>query len=398
MANRPSSNAMSERTGSGARRASCHGGVVGASRRGFSLIELGVSSAMAGVLLVSMASVVVLAAKALPAADGSGAKDAAASSAGGLDQFLAELRCATEVTSAGPSSIAFTMADRDGDDLEEALEYSWGGPGQALRRSVNGSGAAAVTGPLQDFGLTYSRRVTTTTTGSTGVWDSGEVLFSSFNGWLGLTASLASIGVNASTWASQLFAINRVSIPPDATKVVITRVSLEMRRPSSPAGTTLTMAIHRPESPGSSIPASEPVGTPVTTLVSQLSTGYTWVESQFSDVEVGASDVNLMIVVKGSSTSSATLKYMSSSIAPADEYIFRYTTNSGSSWQPSGSLNYWDAPFFVYGRYERPLTTTASVEAHEMTTVGITMRGGPGSRDWVHTQVELLNKPLTPAP
>jgi type II secretory pathway pseudopilin PulG len=367
-------------------------------RRGFTLVELGISSALLGVLMVSMASVVVLASKALP--DFSSAAETGGSNAMALDQVLAELRCATEVTVATATSLEFLVADRSGDSNAETIKYTWAGTGHPLMRSYNAAAAAPVTGNLHSFAFEYSRRKTSTTQTTTTTWDSGEVLLASFNGWAGLTPSATMTTVSSTAWVSETFLIDKVTLPADTSKLVISRVTFQARRSGSATGTSYTVAIHRPSATGSSVPAASPVGTPFSLLVAPLSTlSFAWVEATFSDVVFNnASETSFCIVVKGSGTSSAQVRYLTLSIAPGDNYIYRTTTTSGGSWLPTSSFNVNDMPFFVYGSYQRPQSASASVDTYFLASARIVMQSSVETSSRIDAGTEVLNKPKVPAP
>jgi hypothetical protein len=368
-----------------------------ASRRAFTLVELGISSALLGIIMVSMASVVVLASKALP--DPSSAAETGGSNSLALDQRLAELRCATEVKVATATTIEFLVPDRTNDSNPETIIYSWSGAGNPLLRTYNGGTAAPVTSPLQSFALEYSRRKTTTTQSTTTVWDSGEVLLASFNGWTLLTPSAMTASLTSASWVSEAFTIDKVSFPADTSKVVITKVTLQARRVSSPTGTTYTIGIHRPTTSGGSIPGTTPVGTPCSLAVAPLSSlSFGWVEATFSDVIFNnGNDTRLCIVVKGSGTSSAQVRYLNHALAPLDNYEYRATTNSGGAWT-STLLNTNDMPFFVYGRYERPQASSTTVDNYFLASARATMQPTSESSSRIDAGTEALNKPAIPAP
>src|SRR5439155_275969 len=86
---------------------------------GFTLVEMAVSLAVVSVLMVALGSVVVIAAKALPAAAGPGEVSLAAGAA--LDTFTSELRYATAITEATLTSVTFTVADRNNDGNPETI-------------------------------------------------------------------------------------------------------------------------------------------------------------------------------------------------------------------------------------------------------------------------------------
>jgi len=126
-------------------------------RRGHTLVELIVSIAVMATIMVGIASALVLASKTLP--DRS-TPAAAVSKAGEVaDQILGELTYALSVLSQGPRSIAFTVADRNGDNLPERIEYTWSGTaGDPLTRKYNDDPLVTLLANVQEFRLTYATR------------------------------------------------------------------------------------------------------------------------------------------------------------------------------------------------------------------------------------------------
>jgi prepilin-type N-terminal cleavage/methylation domain-containing protein len=364
-------------------------------RRAFTLIELSVSTAITGVLLVSLASVVVVASKVLPSARGPTDTTLAAGLA--LDQLLAELRFATSVTECTATAVAFTVPDRDANGTPETIRYSWAGADQPLVRTYNGVSTDAVPS-LRRFALGYSKHKHTSTAVTTGAVSSGEVLLSSYNGWTGLLPSQNNQTLSSTASAAEQFVIDRVSLPANTSKVTITRVSLRLRRPSSPTGTTYTVGIHLPSAAGSNTPAASPVGTPATLSNSTLTTSYAWVDAPFTDVQFpDRNQTTLLIVVKGTGTSSVVLNYYSALLAPLDNSLYRY--NTGSGWQPGLSLlNGNDAPFFVYGTYEVPTTSTVVTDTYTLGVVSASLQATSDGGTRMDGAIKTINEPTVTGP
>jgi prepilin-type N-terminal cleavage/methylation domain-containing protein len=366
------------------------------SRRAFSLIELSISTAITGVLLVSLAGVVVVASKALP--PNLGTSERMLASAAAMDQMLAELRCAIDVSEAVATAVTFKVPDRDGDSVPETIRYSWAGVGSPLMRTYNGA-SAQVLSRLEAFSLAFARRKYTTTTQVTKAESSGEVLLSSYNGWGPLVISTPqNLTLSSTSWGAQRFVIDKVSLPANTSRITITKVSLRLRKPSSPASNSYTVAIHLPSAAGASTPAASPVGTPCSLSSAGLSSlTYAWVDATFSDVDFpDASQTALVIVVKGASTSSAVLNYNNALLAPLDNYTLRWY--NGSSWQPTSGLDANDAPFFVYGTYEYPVTTNSSVDNFTLATASVSMQPTGELRSRLDGSVKALNEPGIPGP
>src|SRR5689334_14226228 len=101
--------------------------------RGFTLVEMTTSLAIASILLVALGSAMVLAGKAVPTSDNPAA--ALLSAAGIADRIAAEMQFAIDITERTSRSIAFTIPDRNADGKPEAIRYAWSGsPGAPLTR------------------------------------------------------------------------------------------------------------------------------------------------------------------------------------------------------------------------------------------------------------------------
>ncbi len=111
-------------------------------RRGFTLVELAVASAISTILLLAIASAIVLASKALPESSPAMATTEGVQAAGLLSADLAH---AKSIVRASTKGIEFTVADRDGDAADERIAYDWDGhAGSPVTRSVNGSSGELV--------------------------------------------------------------------------------------------------------------------------------------------------------------------------------------------------------------------------------------------------------------
>jgi prepilin-type N-terminal cleavage/methylation domain-containing protein len=366
-------------------------------RSGFSLVELTVALSVISVILVSLGSVIVVAAKALPSAPGPSAATSNASAT--LEQLVSELRFATSITESTTNAVTFTVPARSGDTTPETIRYAWSGNiGDPLTRQYNGGAVTNVLTNVQKFGLNFVKQRHTNSTTTTQTQDSGEVVFSTYSGWAGIVPIPSTTALSTTAWASETFVIDQVSIPADATRVAITRVSLKLKKPSS--GTVgCTVGLYLPASAGGSTPAASPVGTPFNVPASSLTTSYAWVDATFSDVVFNnPSTTSMVIVVKGIAANSASLQYMNALLAPLDNSVYRYTTNSGTSWQPTSSLNVNDAPYTVYGSYQRQVTTTVNVDTYTLGSVAVNLiPNNPGSPR-LDTAVEILNEPAITGP
>lgn len=368
------------------------------SHPGFSLVELAVGLAVVSILMVAIGSVVVVAAKALPSAAGPGEVNLAAGAA--LETVAAELRYATGISESLPTSVTFTVADRDKDGNPESIRYAWSGtPGAPLTRAYNAGTAVPVIAGLNSFALSYNKLKHTATSSSTVTVDSGEVLLSAFSSWSGVVATASSTNLKTTTWAAEKFTIDRVTLPADTTRLTITRVSLKLKKPTS--GTTgATVGIYLPSSAGASTPAASPVGTSCAIPGSSLTTTTAWVDATFSDVSFNnGSNVDFVLVIKGvAATTSASIQYLNAALAPLDNSVYRYSTTSGSSWLPTASLNVNDAPYSVYGSYQRQVATSVSVDTYTLKSVVLSVQPSSSATSRIDSAAETLNEPAINGP
>ncbi|MEN6333539.1 MAG: prepilin-type N-terminal cleavage/methylation domain-containing protein [Phycisphaerales bacterium] len=128
------------------------------ARRGFTLLELIVSTAVMSVLMVALGSVMLIAGRAVPQAQSvTGTMSAAAAAA---EQMASELRYAAAVNQQSSTMIEFTVADRNSDGLPETIRYEWAGTsGASLTRQYNAGTAVAVLPDVREFALTYDTEV-----------------------------------------------------------------------------------------------------------------------------------------------------------------------------------------------------------------------------------------------
>lgn len=364
-------------------------------RRGLSLIEVTVSIAAASVLVVAIGSVIVLSSKALPQ---NSHITYTALTAGALgDQIAEELRYAIAVSELNDKAVTFNVPDRTGDAAAETIRYVWDGSlGGVLTRTFNGVSTTIATG-VQDFKLDYAKRKVTTSSSTNVVTDSGEVLLASFSSWPGITVIPSQMAVGTATWIAEGFKIDQVVFPPDTTKVEISRVELRLRKPSSGAN-NMTVAIHEP-SADVYVPATLVIGTAATVTPAQLTTSFAWVNVPLTGVTFPKPVTDLFIVMKGTSANCAQVQNLNSTLAPLNGTFMRWTSDSGSNWQPAfASLTHNDVPFNVFGRYERTTTTNVNTDNYYLTNVDIALQLAAESGTRVKTAARVLNEPGVPGP
>ena len=130
--------------------------------RGFTLLELVVSVAVASVLVVGLSASVVLA---MRAGDSSvGPFSSSHSGAQAVLDLTRDLQDAISVndTSCTAKSVAFTVPDRTGDGIDETISYSWSGTsGDPLLRTMNGGTAEMIAANITSLEFTHLTRTVT---------------------------------------------------------------------------------------------------------------------------------------------------------------------------------------------------------------------------------------------
>jgi type II secretory pathway pseudopilin PulG len=120
-----------------------------AQRRAFTLVETTVAVAVSSILLLSLGSVIVVAARAVP----TGREQVVVS--GGIERALAVLQAdleeATEIDLVG-STLAMAVPDRDADGVPEVIEF--GRDAQfMLTRTHNRGTPEVLAGPIKDIAM-----------------------------------------------------------------------------------------------------------------------------------------------------------------------------------------------------------------------------------------------------
>lgn len=362
-------------------------------RSGFTLVELILSLSVATLLLGGIVSAMVIASHALPNRQTQARTMTADYPV--LDQIGGELSAAAAFVQRSATTVEFTVADRDANGSPETIHYEWSGtPGDPLKRSYNGGTLATVAEDVREFGLTWSVR-TVSQTQTTNVTTTNEVLLTSFTTWSGITVTSSFQSVSPTAWFGQYFQFTPLT---NVSNPKLSRVRLKLAV-GSVANTTYTVAIHRPSSAGSPLPQSSPIGTPVTMSNSSLTSSYNWVDFYFTDVPLGVTDSEFVIVAKGGASTAAKVFYLFGSAAPSNGAIAVWTTNSGSGWNPaSKDYNKYDAPFEAYASYTTTTPQQTTVYRYFVTAARLVLRTGGDTATRLQTEVQVLSAPEVVSP
>jgi len=364
------------------------------ARRGFTLVEIVTSVAISSILLLALTSVVLLASKALPS--NVAATDTRDGAAGALDSMLAELATAKSISVASATNIRFTIPDRTGDGADDTIEYKWSGTsGDPLQRNFNDAGWATVSPSLSSFALVYSRRSSTSNVTTTTQIDSGEVTLWNWSGWSGVTPTNSTTPITSSAWANQMFPVSIAQ--SGINRLEITRISLKLTRQSTSGG--VGVSIFNESGTGTGLTSGSIVGSQSTVIASSLPTSAGWVDFAMSGVVFSNSTMGELVVqVAGTSGSSnpATMSFLIAPSAQSGGPVLRWSSNTGSTWQPSANLTQNSAPMVVYGKYQYPQTTTAAVTTYTLGCVSASVRTSDGTK--IASGIETLNEPGVPGP
>ena len=333
----------------------------------FTLVELVVSLSITSILLVTIASSVMIASYAIP--DGTEKSSVVITSSRGLDQLVEELRYALVISKQTATSLEFTVADRNGDILQEVIRYAWTGvAGDPLTRQYNGGALIPVVENVQDFTLAYQ---TITYQKRSPPVESAEIQLAGYNagGWMYAVTKTNQIG--------QFFMPS--NLDPEALSWKVTRVLVEIQKKGPANGQTL-LQLRAPtidNLPGPTIYEQ------LTLVEADLQTGFFWEEYFFTKVDGIPPDQGLCLVFAW--------------VTDKDSLEVRYDFSSGSgmllsadngaSWtnSPANSLNY-----AVFGTYT---TEGPIVDAYALTRVDVSLVATDSGNAVLYASAPTFNTP-----
>jgi len=357
------------------------------SEGGLTLVEMVLAIAIIAILMASVGSAILIATRGLPDADGPCAWSVDAALV--ADQFVAELYSAMSIIHCSPTMIEFTV-ERSG--VTHTICYQWSGtPGDPLVRQYDGGAAVDVLAGVQEFALTYHTQTVIEIVHQD--IETPEQVLASFVHWSGIGDTRKSYGLAPAERFAEFFTI--ATLTGDVDQLKVTRVFLLTQFQLTPAGETISVAIHPTVALGDPRPQPDAIGTPDTRSTSYLPSSFKWTEFTFSDVAIDDPVNEYVIVVKGDDAD-IQLRYLFSMSAPQDNTVALWSSDSGATWEPppGGARQYNDAPFYVYGTF----VTTQSVEVPRniLGSIGIAYRAASDPTVGVDTEVLTVNKPEPP--
>ena len=345
-------------------------------RRGWSLVELLVSTAASAVLIGGLASAVVLATRALPApSEGAGAPADVALVA---DQLAADLTFAVSVSELSSRRIAFQVPDRTGDGVPEELTYEWSGAvGAPLRLSRNRSAFVDLLPRVSDF--TLMPGTTTVTEQTAPTRQTNSTLLASC-----LTGSVTSdASIQGTLWTGNVF---RPDLPADAVSWRPSAVWLCLAANGMPNGTA-RVRLYALDWRG--VPAGTPLAE-TTVLESGLTVSYQWYEFAWPGVPELAPGTGVAFIVEHvSNAPSCKVGFRFTPTASERGYNRVVSTDGGQTWNHMSTHS---VLFSLYGTVVREVPG-GSVDRHYLTTVRVRLAVDGATDRTLETTVRLLNTP-----
>ncbi len=328
--------------------------------------------AVMSILLVAMASAIVIAAHALPDPDRPTTR--LIRTAEVVNDLLAELEEARYVTHHDAQSIAFTVADRDGDGSAERVRYSWSGTaGDPLRRTYNGGAAVDVIASVEQLALGYGYTAITEEYPGPPV-EGEETLLASYTG----SADIRDQTIERKDWAGQYVS---PSLPADAISYRVTRAYLSMRM-AGWGSPSMNYVEIRPA--GADGLPTETVLAQTELSESSLSYFYAqWVEIALAQTQSLPASEPACLVLRHSGSGDDSGRVEFDNGGGADRLRFR---NNAWSRYNSESLIY-----YLYGRASTP-GPVQSVTRHYITTVHVDVQADAEDAP-IATSARMLNTP-----
>ena len=315
-----------------------------ARRHGMTLAELSVALAVVATLMVATGSIMILTGRSVAI---TAAQAAEARTDDVLTTFATEHRMALSITERTPTSITFTVADRDGDGVPETIRYAWSGKsGDPLTKQVNAAAPVVVAKDVKKFSLATVTRTEGAAAPIPEVESATDTLLYSHEG--GTTGSFALSTVN---WAAQAFTASLGR--PDATSWRVTQVQIMGTRSGSGSG-TISVGIYPTDASGTRPPfplpaAIEKKSIPGTALPS--ANGWSTVVN-FTNLDQKLDPATRYCIVVSQSTLAATGSVSLDTVSTDSNGVLATTGTGGVSlWtNPAGR----DMRIRVYGRYKYP--------------------------------------------
>ena len=342
-------------------------------RSAFTLVELILSVTIMGILMTGLASAIVIVTYAVPSGDSLAITivDAAEVS----DQIVEELRPAIWITEHTGTSVAFTVADRDGDYVPERIRYEWSAaPGDPLMREYNGGAAIAVLEDVTDFALSYEILSVSEEYPGAVVEGPEEVLshFDTFD-------EEKDKAVEHDKWSGQYF---EPALPGDAISWRVTRAAFVAKREN---GDNDLGYVRLRDADDNHLP-TDVVIEEVEMYESTLAEDWEWKEIAFSNAGGLSPNQALCLVWEhpGSGGQSGKIRY-------EDHYGAGrlWTDHSGTDWEYFDDNVFYH---FIYGTVSTPGPPQTATRYY-VTSIQLALEVGDESSAYLVTAAQALNSP-----
>jgi len=364
-------------------------------KRGVTLIELVLSLTVATMIMGSVVSAVVMSSRALPNPEDPLTTTIASYDL--LDLIAGDLYAAESFTTRGANTVEFTVADRNNDGVSETIRYRWSGiAGNSLERYYNGNLPTELSTNVYAFDLSYLTHDQNTSFYQQTTPSQSEVMLASFDGWSGVTTTTTLMPINNTERLSEYFT---VTAPPGATQLTFTRAVVMMSR-NSVAPINFTVGIHRPITVGQTEPSPTSIGPSATVSGSALPTLSLWTEIPFSRVDITNLTRNdYCLVLGGNEATSVFAKSLTSTTAPADGTVQRWSTDAGATWIPATAMqDANDLQFKVYGYFKTSTATQVPGIRSFLHTVRIGLQIGIDPSGRTERDAAIVNEPEVTVP
>ncbi len=360
-------------------RARAHAGA--GARAGVTLIEMLTSLAIVSIVMVAMSSAVLLASRATPGRASVGAHVRRGSEF--LTALASELAYATVVTEMTPTSVAFEIADRTGDDRNESVRYAWSGKaGDPILRTLNDGEPAPVLEDAHEFALAYDRlRLRNPTTYAEGP----ERLLFSYTG----ETSLGLFAVTPDRWLAQQIT---PTFAPEVEFWRVTRVRARLQQSGAASGETRVQVrgasftgLPTPTVYGKVAVAESMLPAPGATADAVI-----WSEWTFPQCAGIPTAANGACVVFQWAADSQSCDVVYCTLLGAGGLAT--TADGGATWLPGASQS---IPLLVWGRGS---SKAPESYAHVLAAVRVAARTGPLEGGRLATDVAIVNQPEVPEP
>ena len=311
-------------------------------RRGFTLIEVVMSLAIVGTLMVGMVSAMMITSRSIRTEDTPLSK--ASRSTKALDDVVADLNIALAFTERTDKAVTFTVPDRNGDGDCETIRYAWSGTvGDPLTREYNGADPVIVADDVHQFDLSYLVEMAS---GSSKVVppsaiESAEVELLSHDDGPGGT--MRTSPVNKNSWIGSYVA---PTLPTNATSWKVSRVLVRASATGLPTG-LVEVEVQTADADG--LPTGTVLASRTVSEVT-LSDSMLWVDLSFSGVSGLDPDDGLCVVLRYVSGvgDAARIEHEQDSAPATPGLVFMTSTDMGTTWTESASDQ---LRIYVYGTY-----------------------------------------------